>query len=315
MDKFKEEFQRRLQKEVYGLREVTILEHCGFILYFCLITSRAGTDIDAAIRDLMLVQADKQVIIAVLYLTNEPEKTIPDTNNAIKKENTYFVDFLFNEDEGFMNCQKNKDAINRLAWYIKSKNLTSYYLQRQHSDSQHKRQFDLEERVKKMYQRLQAETITGKYYYVLESCRTGNLWKDILSHLHRQRRHLEEVYSVDKCDVILVLCPITSRIGADIDAALTKLNNLSASKPAIFMVLHHTSDLDKVVPDSGKFVDRMQMLVVDCLFNEDAGLLTCNMNDEALGKVVCCFQPQKQGIIYRLIIMIVVVFAVYILYF
>ncbi|XP_056314278.1 uncharacterized protein LOC130229478 isoform X2 [Danio aesculapii] len=137
MDKFKEEFQRRLQKEVYGLREVTILEHCGFILYFCLITSRAGTDIDAAIRDLMLVQADKQVIIAVLYLTNEPEKTIPDTNNAIKKENTYFVDFLFNEDEGFMNCQKNKDAINRLAWYIKSKNLTSYYLQNYRSSRTH----------------------------------------------------------------------------------------------------------------------------------------------------------------------------------
>ncbi|NP_001373721.1 uncharacterized protein isoform X1 [Danio rerio] len=129
MDKFIGDFQRRLHKEVYGLREVTILEQCGFILYFCLITSRAGTDIDAAIRNLMLVQADKQVIIAVLYPTIDPEKTIPDSNNAIKKENTYLVDFLFNEDEGFMNCQKNIDAINKLAWYIKSKNLTSYYWQ------------------------------------------------------------------------------------------------------------------------------------------------------------------------------------------
>ncbi|NP_001315076.1 uncharacterized protein LOC564884 [Danio rerio] len=129
MDKFIGDFQRRLHKEVYGLKEVTILEHCGFILYFCLITSRAGTDIDAAIRTLMLVQADKQVIIAVLYPTIDPEKTIPDSNNAIKRENTYLVDFLFNEDEGFMNCQKNIDAIKKLAWYIKSKNLTSYYLQ------------------------------------------------------------------------------------------------------------------------------------------------------------------------------------------
>ncbi|XP_073807276.1 uncharacterized protein isoform X2 [Danio rerio] len=129
MDKFIEDFQRRLHKEVYGLREVTILEHCGFIMYFCLITSRAGTDIDAAIRNLMLVQADKQVIIAVLYSAIDPEKTIPDSNNAIKRENTYLVDFLFNEDEGFMNCQKNKDAIKKLASYIKSKNLTSYYLQ------------------------------------------------------------------------------------------------------------------------------------------------------------------------------------------
>lgn len=128
MDKFIGEFQKHLHKEVYGLREVTIIEYCGFILHFCLITSRAGTDIDAAIRNLMLVQADKQVIIAVLYFTIDPEKTIPDSNSAIKKENTYLVDFLFNEDTGFINCQKNKDAINKLASYIKSKNLTSYYL-------------------------------------------------------------------------------------------------------------------------------------------------------------------------------------------
>ncbi|XP_056314283.1 uncharacterized protein si:ch211-271e10.2 [Danio aesculapii] len=128
MDQFIDDFHKNLRKEVSGLRATSIV-YCDFILYFCLIASRAGTDIDAAINNLKEVAADKQVIIAVLYPTNDPEKTIPDTNNAIKKENTYFVDFLFNEDEGFMNCQKNKDAIKKLARYIKSKNLTSYYLQ------------------------------------------------------------------------------------------------------------------------------------------------------------------------------------------
>lgn len=139
----------------------------------------------------------------------------------------------------------------------------------------------------------QLKAIPGKYYYVIESGSTDNLPTHILSHLQQQRPNLVQVYSVDQCDVILVLCPIISRAGTDIDAALNKLKNLSASKPAIFMVLHHTSDPYKVVTDSGSFIDRMDMLTVDCLFNEDTGLLTCNMNDEALGRVVRCFKSQR----------------------
>ncbi|NP_001373715.1 uncharacterized protein LOC100149772 [Danio rerio] len=128
MDRFIDDFHKNLRKEVSVLK-ATSIEYCDFILYICLITSRAGTDIDAAIRNLNHVAADIQVIMGVLFLTIDPEKTIPDTNSARNEENIYFVDFLFNEDEGFMNCQKNKDAIKKLARYMKSKNLTSYYLQ------------------------------------------------------------------------------------------------------------------------------------------------------------------------------------------
>lgn len=71
--------------------------------------------------------------------------------------------------------------------------------------------------------------LKGKYYYVIESGKSGNLRTDILNQLQRQRPDLEEVNSVDKCDVILVLCPIISRAGTDIDAALKKLNNLSGN--------------------------------------------------------------------------------------
>ncbi|XP_017211512.1 uncharacterized protein isoform X1 [Danio rerio] len=120
MNRFIDDFHKNLRKEVSGLK-ATSIECCDFILYFCLITSRAGTDIDAAINNLKEVAAVKQVIIAVLYPTINPDKIIPDTNNAIKKENTHFVDFLLNEDEGFINCQKNKDAIKKLARYMKSK--------------------------------------------------------------------------------------------------------------------------------------------------------------------------------------------------
>ena len=44
------------------------------------------------------------------------------------------------------------------------------------------------------------------------------------------------------------------------------------------MVLHHTFDPDHVVPDSNRFTKRDDMLIVDCLFNEDDGLLRCERN-------------------------------------
>ena len=47
------------------------------------------------------------------------------------------------------------------------------------------------------------------------------------------------------------------------------------------MVLHHTFDPDHVVPDSNRFTKRDDMLIVDCLFNEDDGLLRCERNDTA----------------------------------
>ncbi|XP_056314273.1 uncharacterized protein si:dkey-58f10.7 isoform X2 [Danio aesculapii] len=142
----------------------------------------------------------------------------------------------------------------------------------------------------------QLQAMHGKYYYVIESGRSGNLRMQILSHLQQQRPNLEQVYSVNMCDVILVLCLITSRAGTDIDAALKKLNDLSAFKPAIFLVLHHTFDPERVVPDSSRVVKRNDTLTVDCLFN-DTGLLRCKINDDALDKIVMHFKHQTNLIL------------------
>uniref|UniRef100_A0A672MNB2 Si:dkey-58f10.7 n=1 Tax=Sinocyclocheilus grahami TaxID=75366 RepID=A0A672MNB2_SINGR len=93
------------------------------------------------------------------------------------------------------------------------------------------------------------------------------------------------VHKVEDCDVILVFCPIVSRAGTDIVAALNELNTCSASKPAILMVFHHSFNPDKILPDSSRNITRRNTLTVDCLFNEDVGLLTCNRNEEALAKI------------------------------
>lgn len=60
---------------------------------------------------------------------------------------------------------------------------------------------------------------------------------------------------------------------------------LTASKPAIFMVLHHTFDPEKVVPDSSRCINRTNTRTVDFLFHEDEGLLKCMKNEEALARI------------------------------
>ncbi|XP_048043286.1 uncharacterized protein si:dkey-27p18.3 isoform X2 [Megalobrama amblycephala] len=63
-------------------------------------------------------------------------------------------------------------------------------------------------------------------------------------------------------------------------------NSSKNSKLAVLVVLHHTFDPEKIVPDSSKCVTRTDMLTVDCLFYEDEGLLKCQKNSDAFKKVV-----------------------------
>ncbi|XP_016108629.1 uncharacterized protein [Sinocyclocheilus grahami] len=139
----------------------------------------------------------------------------------------------------------------------------------------------------------QNEITQGKYFFIIEMGKSHILRKEILGHLQKHRPGSTEVHKVEDCDVILVFCPIVSRAGTDIVAALNELNTCSASKPAILMVFHHSFNPDKILPDSSRNITRRNTLTVDCLFNEDVGLLTCNRNEEALAKIVCHFKPQE----------------------
>ncbi|XP_030628716.1 uncharacterized protein LOC115810833 [Chanos chanos] len=98
--------------------------------------------------------------------------------------------------------------------------------------------------------------------------------------LHEKIQYLTEVSSMEECDFILAFCPVVSRAGTDIEAALGRIPD---SKPAILVVLHHTSNPEAIVPDSNRCVGKETLLtVVDCLFYEDYGLLTCEKNTEAV---------------------------------
>ncbi|XP_056602794.1 uncharacterized protein LOC130419843 [Triplophysa dalaica] len=128
--------------------------------------------------------------------------------------------------------------------------------------------------------------------------KTNNSHKGLIDTLINQIQDLKNGHTVDESDIVLVFCPIVSRAGTDIEAAMKKIYFSTVSKMVVLVVLHHTFDPEKTVPDSSRCVNRTDILTVDCLFYEDTGLLKCQKNDDAIDKVVNWLiqQGEKKGI-------------------
>uniref|UniRef100_A0A8B9K3C3 Uncharacterized protein n=1 Tax=Astyanax mexicanus TaxID=7994 RepID=A0A8B9K3C3_ASTMX len=118
---------------------------------------------------------------------------------------------------------------------------------------------------------------------------TGNTLgshKQFVGTLCSRRAGIQEVSTVEECDVILCFCPVVSKAGINIEAALQKLNDFPVTKDVVLVVLHHTFDPECTVPDSSRSVSRENTLTVDCLFHEDRGILHCSQNEEAFRTVL-----------------------------
>uniref|UniRef100_A0A3P8ZCB4 Uncharacterized protein n=1 Tax=Esox lucius TaxID=8010 RepID=A0A3P8ZCB4_ESOLU len=102
-----------------------------------------------------------------------------------------------------------------------------------------------------------------------------------------------EVNSAEESDVVLAFCPIVSRAGTDIEAALNMIPSIFPSmlvfwdSCVILVVLHYIFNPDSVVPESRFIVSRSDILTVDCLFHESqGGLLRCPHNDAAVSMIL-----------------------------
>nr|XP_023661178.1 uncharacterized protein LOC111840500 isoform X3 [Paramormyrops kingsleyae] len=91
-----------------------------------------------------------------------------------------------------------------------------------------------------------------------------------------------ELCSAENSNVILVFCPVVSRIGTDMKAAMARVTE---DKPAILVFMHHChnpSHMTNIIvePCSSNIVQ-----VVHCIFHESVGLLECQENDQAVNMV------------------------------
>ncbi|CAB1340333.1 unnamed protein product, partial [Coregonus sp. 'balchen'] len=88
-----------------------------------------------------------------------------------------------------------------------------------------------------------------------------------------------EETSAEDCQVMMVFCPVTSRVGTDIEAAMSQV---PGNRDAILVVMHHTYDQNFVT--SRRSASHYKNIVeeVNVLFLDSVGLLHCKTNDEAV---------------------------------
>ncbi|XP_060768706.1 uncharacterized protein LOC132875721 isoform X2 [Neoarius graeffei] len=159
--------------------------------------------------------------------------------------------------------------------------------------------FEKEEVEKKMESLLNAGKMTttvslGKKYFILLTGKTLKSDEHFVTRLKNEANWLEKVETVSACDFILAFCPVVSQAGTDIEAAVKKLHDTSATKPAVLVVLHHTFDPEYVAPDSSRAVNTTNIITFDCLFHEDQGLLQCKKNDDIFKHIKMQTEPPMQ---------------------
>ncbi|XP_030609907.1 uncharacterized protein LOC115797464 [Archocentrus centrarchus] len=96
-----------------------------------------------------------------------------------------------------------------------------------------------------------------------------------------------QITSLQECDIIMVLCPITARSGSDVEEAFRREEVSQSDKPLILVLMHHTWDAEystggrKWAEENSKIV-----LEVHVLFHEtQPGLLQCERNLQAVGEI------------------------------
>ncbi|XP_047430108.1 uncharacterized protein LOC124999297 [Mugil cephalus] len=101
-----------------GQTEVMPSEDCDYLLVFCPITSRVGTDISEAMDQVNQHYGDKPIILVVMHHTFDPEHVVAESGRHVENTNVLLtVDTLFHEDK-LLNCNRND-----ISWYDIRKSL------------------------------------------------------------------------------------------------------------------------------------------------------------------------------------------------
>ncbi|XP_036964588.1 uncharacterized protein LOC119025285 isoform X2 [Acanthopagrus latus] len=115
--------------------------------------------------------------------------------------------------------------------------------------------------------------------------RTCGADDEILEKVKNMRWTQVKITDYQECDIIIVFCPITSRVGSDVSAAMREIP--AGDKPVILVLMHHTRDVD-FSTDVKKWSGTYQNVKLDVhvLFHEtQPGLLKCPRNDEAVQQI------------------------------
>lgn len=90
---------------------------------------------------------------------------------------------------------------------------------------------------------------------------------------------LTESLQEEQSQVTIVFCPVVSRAGTDVDAAL---QDMRSDKPVILVAMHHMHSPKELPAPKTKIPIH---LGVNVFFHETVGLIDCTQNNEAINKI------------------------------
>ncbi|XP_041950351.1 uncharacterized protein si:ch211-245h14.1 isoform X1 [Alosa sapidissima] len=85
------------------------LEECQVVLVFCPVSSRAGTNIAAAMK---AVPGNKDAVLLVMHYTSSPKQSVTGIRPSLPENVREVVDIFFHDSMGgILNCEPNKHAV------------------------------------------------------------------------------------------------------------------------------------------------------------------------------------------------------------
>uniref|UniRef100_UPI0037E71D9E uncharacterized protein n=1 Tax=Semicossyphus pulcher TaxID=241346 RepID=UPI0037E71D9E len=98
-----------------GQIDSSTLDECDYILLFCPIVSRVGTDVSEALENM---PAGKRVIMVVMHHTFNPEQVLAESRRLVNNPNVRLVvDSLFHEGK-FLDCKCNDIARHEIQKFV-----------------------------------------------------------------------------------------------------------------------------------------------------------------------------------------------------
>ncbi|XP_072303038.1 uncharacterized protein [Eucyclogobius newberryi] len=259
------------------------LQHCDVILLFCPILSRVRSDVEAAFRKIPDGAQGKPVVLILMHHTRKPDKVL---NQIQWKEEFPFisheVQLLYHESQnGLLLCPRTQEALRSLqSVFAEFQNLMKTH------DGTSKHAVDsmtqgppasaqAHSRVQEMMPLKVFLLITGQTYQAHQQ---------ILNQLNTQGSRVRPTADLQHCDIILLFCPILSRVRSDVEAAFRKIPDGAQGKPVVLIVMHHTRKPDQVL-NQIQWKEEFPFIIheVQVLYHESQnGLLHCPRTQEAL---------------------------------
>ncbi|KAM9339389.1 uncharacterized protein ABDE67_017045 isoform 2-T2 [Symphorus nematophorus] len=279
-----------------GQIEVSSPEDSDYLVVFCPIASRVGTDIGEALQT---IEGGKPIILVVMHHTFSPDHVVADSRRQVDKPDVHLtVDCLFHEGR-FLRCDHNEIAWSEIqrflgvpvavwsTWeHVVCQNKSeSVHTHREELSCVSVRHTEMPETLQTEYQSIsnmdqEVARVSWKKFYVTVAGNTNGAHNKIVEKLLGIGQI--EVSSPEDSDYLVVFCPISTRVRMDIRETL---ECIEGDKPIILVVMHHTFNPDYVVADSKSLVDNPNVhLTVDCFFYEGK-LLSCDRNEIAWSEI------------------------------